>query len=207
MINRGIRKGQLYKDSDAEIDDYTEVTQLPGVSGKHLAQVLINRARTRMERGDTGDAMADYTSALEITEAPADERAEALVGRGVGRGQYGDFAGMMSDCSAALEIAEASNDQRAHALVNLAVAKADGLTLTFGKQYSEILKPTSKLPQPAELLARKGSVKAVLESVGKSPTRGNKRRDSGGFPVTCVLSPAVSGEESGRLLWDRRVWS
>jgi hypothetical protein len=37
----------------------------------------------------------------------------------------------------------------------------------FGKQYSEILKPISKLPQPGELLAKKGSVEAVLEGVGK----------------------------------------
>jgi hypothetical protein len=44
----------------------------------------------------------------------------------------------------------------------------------FGKQYSEILKPTSKLPQAAELLARKGSVEAVLESVGKSRAAVNR---------------------------------
>lgn len=44
----------------------------------------------------------------------------------------------------------------------------------FGKQYSEILKPVSKLPQPAELLAKKGSVEAVLESVGKSRAAVNR---------------------------------
>ena len=44
----------------------------------------------------------------------------------------------------------------------------------FGKQYSEILKPVSRLPQPAELLARKGSVEAVLESVGKSRAAVNR---------------------------------
>ncbi len=44
----------------------------------------------------------------------------------------------------------------------------------FGKQYSEILKPPSKLPQPADLLARKGSVEAVLESVGKSRAAVNR---------------------------------
>ena len=44
----------------------------------------------------------------------------------------------------------------------------------FGKQYSEILKPTSKLPQPGELLAKKGSVEAVLESVGKSRATVNR---------------------------------
>jgi len=38
----------------------------------------------------------------------------------------------------------------------------------FGKQYSEMMKPATKLPQPGELLAKKGSVEAVLESVGKS---------------------------------------
>jgi hypothetical protein len=44
----------------------------------------------------------------------------------------------------------------------------------FGRQYSEILKPVSELPQPAELLARKGSVEAVLESVGKSRAAVNR---------------------------------
>jgi len=44
----------------------------------------------------------------------------------------------------------------------------------FGKQYSEILKPTSTLPQPGELLAKKGSVQAVLESVGKSRATVNR---------------------------------
>lgn len=44
----------------------------------------------------------------------------------------------------------------------------------FGKQYSEILKPISKLPQPAELLAKKGSIEAVLESVGKSRAAVNR---------------------------------
>ena len=44
----------------------------------------------------------------------------------------------------------------------------------FGKQYSEILKPASKLPQPGELLAKKGRIEAVLESVGKSRAAVNR---------------------------------
>jgi hypothetical protein len=44
----------------------------------------------------------------------------------------------------------------------------------FGKQYSEILKPVSKLPQAGELLAQKGSIEAVLESVGKSRAAVNR---------------------------------
>jgi hypothetical protein len=44
----------------------------------------------------------------------------------------------------------------------------------FGKRYSEILKPLSKLPQAPELLAKKGSVEAVLESVGKSRASVNR---------------------------------
>jgi hypothetical protein len=44
----------------------------------------------------------------------------------------------------------------------------------FGKQYSEILKPTSTLPQPGELLTKKGSVEAVLESVGKTRATVNR---------------------------------
>jgi hypothetical protein len=44
----------------------------------------------------------------------------------------------------------------------------------FGRQYSELLKPASSLPQPGELLAKKGSVEAVLESVGKSRATVNR---------------------------------
>lgn len=44
----------------------------------------------------------------------------------------------------------------------------------FGKQYSELLKPASRLPQPSELLTKKGSVEAVLESVGKSRATVNR---------------------------------
>ncbi len=44
----------------------------------------------------------------------------------------------------------------------------------FGKAYSEILKPGTKLPQPGELLTRKGSIEAVLESVGKSRASVNR---------------------------------
>jgi hypothetical protein len=44
----------------------------------------------------------------------------------------------------------------------------------FGRAYSEILKPGTKLPQPGELLTRKGSIEAVLESVGKSRASVNR---------------------------------
>ncbi len=44
----------------------------------------------------------------------------------------------------------------------------------FGKAYSEILKPGTRLPQPGELLTRKGSIEAVLESVGKSRASVNR---------------------------------
>lgn len=38
----------------------------------------------------------------------------------------------------------------------------------FGRLYSEILKPSSKLPNFDTLLAKKGSIEAVVESVGKT---------------------------------------
>jgi len=38
----------------------------------------------------------------------------------------------------------------------------------FGRLYSEILKPTEKLPTLEQLIAKKGSVEAVLTSVGKA---------------------------------------
>lgn len=56
----------------------------------------------------------------------------------------------------------------------------------FGRAYSEILKPSSRLPQPGDLLLRKGSIEAVLESVGKSRASGN-------------LSPVVGEVTEGGL--------
>jgi hypothetical protein len=44
----------------------------------------------------------------------------------------------------------------------------------FGRQYSEILKPSSRMPQPGELLSKKGSIEAVLQSVGKSRASVNR---------------------------------
>lgn len=44
----------------------------------------------------------------------------------------------------------------------------------LGRQYSEFLKPSSKLPTPEGLLAKKGSIEAVLESVGKSRATVNR---------------------------------
>ncbi|MGE3167195.1 MAG: hypothetical protein AB7O52_19995 [Planctomycetota bacterium] len=78
----------------------------------------------------------------------------------------------------------------------------------FGKRYSEILKPASKLPQAAELLARKGSVEAVLESVGKSRAAVNRLsmvfRVAGpalfvlDMTVTTVVVMRAPPEERGR---------
>jgi hypothetical protein len=44
----------------------------------------------------------------------------------------------------------------------------------FGKLYSEILKPSSNLPNAAQLLEKKGSIEAVLTSVGKTRVSVNK---------------------------------
>jgi hypothetical protein len=79
----------------------------------------------------------------------------------------------------------------------------------FGKQYSEILKPASKLPQPAELLAEKRSVEAVLESVGKSRAAVNRLsmvfRVAGpalivlDITITTVVVMKVPPEQRGRV--------
>lgn len=78
----------------------------------------------------------------------------------------------------------------------------------FAKQYSEILKPGSKLPQPSDLLARKGSIEAVLESVGKSRATVNRLsmvfRVAGStlivldITVTTMVVMQVPSEQRGR---------
>lgn len=79
----------------------------------------------------------------------------------------------------------------------------------FGRRYSEILKPVDKLPTLEKLLAQKGSLQAVLASVGK--TRGAVNRIAFAArlagPATIVLQITVSGviiasaspEERGRV--------
>src|SRR5262249_9405113 len=79
----------------------------------------------------------------------------------------------------------------------------------FGKAYSEILKPASRLPQPAELLARKGSIEAVLESVGKSRAAVNRLsmvfRVAGpalivlDITVTTIVVMRAPAEQRGRV--------
>lgn len=61
--------------------------------------------------------------------------------------------------------------KEARALVeqrNLILAQARDRVSPFGRLYSEILKPSADLPQFEDLLARKGSIEAVVESVGKT---------------------------------------
>jgi len=79
----------------------------------------------------------------------------------------------------------------------------------FGKQYSEILKPNSKLPQPGDLLAKKGSVEVVLESVGKSRATVNRLsmvfRVAGpallalDITITTIVVMKAPPEERGRM--------
>jgi hypothetical protein len=106
----------------------------------------------------------------------------------------------------------------------------------FGRLYSEILKPSNKLPTLEQLVAQKGSLKAVLTSVGKSRAVVNRfaavSRVAG--PATIVIQITVSAmviysapsEERGRVAareeggvglgmlsgwvyqrWLRRAWS
>jgi hypothetical protein len=51
---------------------------------------------------------------------------------------------------------------------NAAVLKIRGRLTSFGEMYSEILKPRTSLKTAEQLLAEKGSVEAVLSSVGKT---------------------------------------
>ena len=44
----------------------------------------------------------------------------------------------------------------------------------FGRLYSEILKPSNSLPTLEQLVAQKGSIEAVLQSVGKSRVAVNR---------------------------------
>jgi hypothetical protein len=79
----------------------------------------------------------------------------------------------------------------------------------FGRLYSEILKPTEKLPTLEQLIARKGSVEAVLTSVGKSRAVVNRftaalRVGGSGVIVlqiglSAVVISSASPKERGRV--------
>jgi hypothetical protein len=80
----------------------------------------------------------------------------------------------------------------------------------FGRLYSEILKPSGSLPTLEQLVAKKGSIEAVLTSVGKSRAVVNRfaavSRVAG--PATIVIQITVSAmviasarpEERGRVI-------
>lgn len=92
---------------------------------------------------------------------------------------------------------------------NALVLKIRQFNSPFGRLYSEILKPSSKLPTLQQLVAQKGSLEAVLTSVGKSRAVVNRfaavSRVAG--PATIVLQITVSAmviysappEERGRV--------
>jgi hypothetical protein len=77
---------------------------------------------------------------------------------------------------------------------NLILAESRSSLSPFGRLYSEILKPSTDLPTLAKLLAKNGSLVAVLESVGK--TRAVVNRLSVAMRIagngTVVLQVAVS---------------
>jgi hypothetical protein len=92
---------------------------------------------------------------------------------------------------------------------NALVLKIRQYNSPFGRLYSEILKPSSKLPKLEQLVAQKGSLEAVLTSVGKSRAVVNRfaavSRVAG--PATIVIQITVSAmviysapaEERGRV--------
>ena len=67
----------------------------------------------------------------------------------------------------------------------------------FGKLYSEVLKPAKSLPTLEELVAKKGTVELVLESVGKTRATVNrltfiaKRAGTAGVILEVVLTVVV----------------
>ena len=65
----------------------------------------------------------------------------------------------------------------------------------WGKIYSELLKPSNRLPTLDQLVAKKGSIEAVLTSVGKSRSSVNRfaatMRLAG--PAAIVIQIALSG--------------
>jgi len=63
------------------------------------------------------------------------------------------------------------SEAEARALIaqrNLILAETRARLSPFGRLYSEILKPSSQLPTFEKLLAEKGSIEAIIESVGKT---------------------------------------
>lgn len=97
----------------------------------------------------------------------------------------------------------AISEIEAQALVaqrNLILAEARKQLSPFGRLYSEILKPSSKLPTFEKLLAQKGSIEAIVESVGKTRAVVNrlsvvmKYGGSAGVVLQVVVSAVIIAE-------------
>jgi predicted aconitase with swiveling domain len=65
----------------------------------------------------------------------------------------------------------------------------------WGRIYSELLKPSSNLPTLDQLVARKGSIEAVLTSVGKSRSSVNRFAATvrGAGPAAIIIQISLSG--------------
>ncbi len=92
---------------------------------------------------------------------------------------------------------------------NMILAESRRKLSPFGRLYSEILKPSDKLPNFDRLLAQKGTIEAVVESVGSTRRVVNrlsvvmKQAGRAGIAVQVVVSAVVIAragpEERGRV--------
>jgi hypothetical protein len=88
--------------------------------------------------------------------------------------------------------------QEARALVegqrNALVVQMRQRLSPWGRIYSELLKPTNKLPILEQLVARKGTIEAVLTSVGKTRNSVNRFAATvrAGGPATIVIQISLS---------------
>lgn len=156
LRNRGISKRES-GDNAGAIADYTKVIELPGKTGKQVAQALINRGAAKAQNQDYIGAIADFTEAILRPELTNEDAARAWFNRGVAKGLIGDELGASADYTEVIERPNAPPAQVGKALFNrAAMREQDGDNTGALADYTKII----QLPgAPSEL------VHAVLNAI------------------------------------------
>ena len=137
------------------------IEQLPDAPVEQVAQALVNRGFTWVQKGDPEKALADYTRVIEqLPNAPVEQVAQALVNRGVAWGQKGELEKALADYARVIEqLPAAPVAQVAQALFNRGVAWGQkGDQEKALADYTRVIEqlPDAPVAQVAQALGARG---------------------------------------------------
>jgi len=146
-----------------------------GIIGEDPHFAMSNWATTHFGRPHMGDPAAsrefNYSAAFTSTANGSFGVGSNFAWDSYQRELYNRLNEALQKQANELRARGAITETEARALVaqrNLILSEARKPLSPFGRLYSEILKPSGQLPTYEKLLAQKGSIEAIVESVGKT---------------------------------------